>query len=161
MGSACTLRIMSMARRIGTAVSVAITSISLAGNGDVAFAADAYVCGPDKLVYVEIKDLERMKRSDACIADYYGLKIEPKRAEVKTKAIIENEPKFKEPLKTNTSPIKFKPIVQDDIDNDSRRADLNPAQVTKSPLPSIDTDYRNVRVINAASEEQSWYRHQQ
>ncbi|PPC88283.1 MAG: hypothetical protein CTY31_11415 [Hyphomicrobium sp.] len=150
-----------MATRIGTAVSVAIISLSLAGNGDIAFAADAYVCGPDKLVYVEIKDLERMKRSDACIAAYYGLKIEPERAEVKTKAIIENEPKLKEPLKTNSSPIKFKPIVQDDIVKDGRRADLNPAQLTQSPLPSANTDYRNVRIINAVSEDQTWYRHQQ
>lgn len=149
-----------MATRIGTAVSVAIISLSLAGNGDVAFAADAYVCGPDKLVYVEIKDLERMKRSDACIAAYYGLKIEPERAQVETKAVTDQEPKFSEPLKANTLPVKFKPIVQDDIVYDGRRADLNPAQLTQSPLPSANTDYRNVRVINAASEDQSWYRHQ-
>jgi hypothetical protein len=150
-----------MATRSRTAVSVAIMSLSVAVSRNSAFAADAYVCGPDKLVYVAIQDLERMKRTDACIAAYYGLKIEPEGAQAKTKAISDNEPKFKEPLKANNLPVKFKPIVQDDIVKDGRRADLNPAQLTQSPLPSANTDYRNVRIINAVSEDQTWYRHQQ
>ena len=43
-------------------------------------AAEAYLCGADNIVYVEVEDLERMKHTDPCIAGYYGLKVDAKGA---------------------------------------------------------------------------------
>lgn len=39
-------------------------------------ADEAYLCEDKRIVYVGVADLERMKRSDPCIAAYYGLKVE-------------------------------------------------------------------------------------
>lgn len=39
-------------------------------------ADEAYLCAKDKIVYVAVADLERMKRTDPCIAAYYGMRVE-------------------------------------------------------------------------------------
>lgn len=142
----------------GSALSAAGIVLVVSVLANTAVAAEAYVCGPDKLVYVAVEDLERMKRTNACIAAYYGLKIEPQSPIVTTAKA--DQQVIGQAVNTSTAPLHLKPVVQDDTQR-VRRAEMDSvAQLPRSPIPSPDTDYRNVRIINAASANQSWYRHQ-
>lgn len=69
-----------MALRIGL-VGLAFAFV-VAGVGLVdvrpAHADEAFLCGPDTVVYVKPAELELKKRT-YCIAAYYGLQVEPRR----------------------------------------------------------------------------------
>lgn len=69
-----------MRRKFGTICRYAVAGFALAitvvtFEASPAMAAEAYLCDAGRVVYVELADLERMKRTDACIASYYGLTV--------------------------------------------------------------------------------------
>lgn len=127
-----------------------------------ALAADAYLCGSDNVVYVEIDNLEEMKRTDPCIAAYYGLKVAPQPPAAAKPAAVTRASDHRDPKKTAKragASVKLRPLLVSDGD-ESRTAGA-PAISTKSPAPVVaaeGTDYRNVRVINAKSPNDAWLR---
>lgn len=68
---------LSPASSLSTLVVAFSACAAVIGAPDAAVAAEAYLCAGGRIVYVEFADLERMKRTDACVAGYYGLTVEP------------------------------------------------------------------------------------
>lgn len=119
-------------------------------------ADEAYLCGPDTVVYVKPHELETLKRTDPCIAAYFGLKVEqPAQARVPVDRIggapdRKSTPTGRAPFKTLDAPETSERISR----APERSAHLMP------PTAAPGTDFRNVRVINAASQDAQWFRHQ-
>lgn len=122
-----------------------------------AFADEAFLCGPSKVVYVKSEDIELKKKTDPCIAAYFGLTVEaPDTAPApvpagkpataaRTIGAVKAAPQFK----SLAAPEQAERLGQ----VRSRTA----APMPPEPVP--DTDFRNVRVINASSEDARWFRH--
>ncbi len=133
----------------GTAISVVLGFCPATAKAD-----EAYLCGPDTVVYVAAADLEAKKRSDPCIAAYYGLKVEtaakaPANAAEQT---LKNAAAAKSPAP------ELKTLAASEIpDRVASRRERQAALVL--PAASPGTDYRNVRVLNAASSDQMWFKH--
>lgn len=136
-----------------------------------AAAAEAYLCDGNRLVYVEVEDLERMIRTDPCIARYHGVDLQ------RDTSASEDLVRFSEPLGDAAAPA-----------TQARAATTGP---TQAPAPAISplratirstavrrkpatahgkgepqqpaqaapgTDFHNVRVINATEEAERWFR---
>lgn len=116
-----------------------------------AVAAEAFLCGPDTVIYVELGELEHMKRTNACIAGYFGLT-----ADGAADAVSDRAPVGK------ADGVAMR-LLSDSQDGTAAQTDKAQriAMRLKSPrpVPAPNTDFRNVHILNAESEGQSWYRH--
>lgn len=133
-----------MSWRISIAVASLVPAFALSAAPGTARAAEAFLCGPDTVVYVAAEDLERKKHSDPCIAKYFGLAVaaveaSADQANAAAPADVSQDLKILTPEISNSAP--------------QRQAALAP------PMPSPGTDYRNVRVLNALSENSMWFHH--
>lgn len=116
------------------------------------FAAEAYLCGSDNVVYVEVEDLERMKQTDPCIASYYGIKLPDPPP-------TETDPKSPAARKDERRPL---PELRGAPSSDMpyRRASARDEwHIRTLAVASPGTDFRNVRIINAGTDEASWFHH--
>jgi hypothetical protein len=142
---------MSFREIIGSLIVVSAAAVP--GFCHEARADEAYLCGPDKIIYVKAEELEFKKRTDACVAAYYGLTVErDAQATAGTGAA-----KFSGPEQSPTADLK-KSVVSETGERRgqqqlSRQASLLP------PSASPGTDYRNVRIINASSADTAWFYH--
>lgn len=144
------------------------------------FAREAFLCGPQEILYVEASELEHMKKTNACVASHYGLEIEtPKRAPIKVEEPPQDRPPVNAPVQTSKSSPPPLPIAKKtQLERKQRphfrtlseapRKTQSPATVaaleeqkrsTPAAKPSPGTDFRNVHVLNAQSEDDKWYRH--
>ncbi len=139
----------------------------LAATGVEAVRADeAYLCEGGRVVKVPLGKLEEMKRTDACIARYYGLTV-----------------KSSTPLETGTitphasiAPTAVTPptaIAPDEPRRGPSQSEGQPAAELPKPAPvrqasaekpsppraAAGTDYRNVVLLNAAPGEPAIFRH--
>ena len=185
------------AARITITGLLAATAVAVFGASRVA-AAEAYVCEAGRVVYVEFGDLERMKRTDACIARYYGLTAGPAGASAESQprganepvaqAITERAAEVADPSVATEIPTAPPAPAARAAANPSKRASRGAspgrasaasvgarvtlpvrtlefrragtqAPVAATPASVADTDYRNVRVINAGEASQQWFRH--
>lgn len=137
--------------------SLAALAIAAAGVSatPAAFADEAFLCGTDRVVYVKPGELEELKRTDPCIAGYFGLTVSAPPGEPATSAAA-------------TPPtLDFKKSLggPDDQASATGPAPWRFAQAGATakhrapPVASPGTDFRNVRLINAESGSDSWYRH--
>ena len=119
-----------------------------------AYADEAYVCDAGRLVYVKHGDLEKMKLTDPCIASYYGLTFPPApKTAVKDTASLPVS-SGKAALASGAGPESASKPGQP-----KRRAGT-PSQIAApkpEPIADPDTDFRNVRVINASPGEDQWF----
>lgn len=127
-------------------------TLSLCAAADSARAAEGYLCGANTVVYVEPQDLELKKRTDPCIASYYGLHVD---------AVAEPKPTpspKSAPAKTSkaTPVAKLRPSVGADASAAVRAPRVRHASAV---IAAPDTDYRNVRVLNPETPEEAVYRH--
>lgn len=162
--------------RVGISFALLAGSLSLLATAPPLRADEAYLCGPDKIVYVAVADLERMKRTNPCIAAYYGLNVE-KTAEAKA-AEAKTESKIAEPTKPvvavalpaakpvsdvrPASPqISAKPVLKRLAEDQlvSRRAPASKMAMAEVLHAAPGTDFRNVRVLNAALPEDAIFHH--
>jgi hypothetical protein len=133
--------------------------LALAAATSPARAAEAFLCAPNVIVYVEPGELEKKKRTDACVASHFGLTIAAANAP---------SPASKPGAKTVSSksapraasqsaPVKFKMLI------DSERATEPPARrvavANTTAGSAAETEYRRIRVLNAATPEQAWFHH--
>ena len=148
-----------MGFRVSSWVPVLVSAAAMAAAMPPARADEAYLCGPDKVVYVKASELEAKKHSDPCIAGYYGLTAGKPEAPATTIAAIVAEPS---PAAAPEGPavmsVEFKPLAGADVPVRAARKDRH-AALLAAPVAAPGTDYRNVRVINAASEDAQWFRH--
>lgn len=141
---------MALRESVGFFIVVSAAVLTSAAHG--ARAEEAYLCGPDKLVYVKVADLEFKKKTDPCIAAYYGLSVEvqaPGAAAAGAKTAAKSDPSPNVVMKSSVGEDHAAPRAA----KNTRQAALQPAHTAPG------TDYRNVRVINAASSEDQWFYH--
>jgi len=138
---------------------VSLLAVFLAMQGILAgsVAADeAFLCEGGRIVYVKFGDLERLKRTDACIAGYFGLKVEVEdkasdRAAAAGKA-LEAGPAAKAP------PPKFRTLNEPAHQRAAYRVNAGrTAQAVPAAAPAAD--YRNVSVINASDAASAVFAH--
>ncbi len=113
-------------------------------------ADQSFVCADGSVVTVAFKDLEKMKRTNACVAGYFGLKVRtPIVAALKTEPVIRRTGriKTKRNKKANRKPTHAQLISK------------SHARAQKTPEVSVGTDYRNVRIINAKPGKKAFHRH--
>jgi hypothetical protein len=139
----------------------AVLGLSVACWLDVssARADEAFLCGPDTVVYVKPEEMEHKKRTDPCIARYFGLTVE---------APATTQP----PRKTSSSEL----LAQRAIDKPAPEVALKSLQAPETaervtpppversaalqlPVSAPGTDYRNVKVLNASSPTDQWFKH--
>jgi len=158
-----------MALRIGLVGLAFASAIAGAGLVDVrpAHADEAFLCGPDTVVYVKPAELELKKRTDPCIAAYYGLQVEAKTPPTKhpEKTAERGGAPKPEPVEEvrrgapgASNPVELKRLPAPEHDAPDRAVEERSASLSP-PVPAPGTDYRNVRVINASSPGEEWYRH--
>ncbi len=143
--------------RVSVGFAVTVSSLAFAGGSTGARADDAYICGPNTIVYVKLEDLEAKKRSDSCIAAYYGLKIEAPAAPARTAKATVSPSSIAQPARTIAA--ELKPLDMSELPSRvtpkvERQAALAPA------LTAPGTNYRDIRVLNATSSADAWFRHQ-
>lgn len=113
-------------------------------------AAEAYLCGPDTIVYVKADELEFKKRTDPCIASHYGLTVgaaQPAAAKPSPVRTVAEKPM---PAPT----ANLRPLADADI------VPARPVARTRvAAATAPDTDFRNVRILNPTSPDGVWFRH--
>ena len=128
-----------MSWRVSLGFAVTIASSALIQSAAPVRADEAYLCGPDTVVYVAVADLEAKKHSDPCIAAYYGLTVDktaqPDAAGVEVRAPATSA--------SANGALEFKPLDDSDIPEKAvrkaeRQAFLEP------PRAMPGTDYRNI-----------------
>jgi len=141
----------------GSIAAIAFAAAVVNGT-PVAFADEAFLCGTDRVVYVKPGELEELKRTDPCIAGYFGLTVNPPLPAKSAPGDAANAPS-----------LDFKKTLggPEDQANAARPGPWRVAQagVTAKhrapPVASPGTDFRNVRLINAEPGSDNWYRHEQ
>ena len=144
------------ALRDGFGIVVLASAAAFCGAGNVR-ADEAYLCGPDSVVYVKTEELELKKRTDPCVAAYYGLKVEGKDG-AEDAASNDNGAPPKSIVGKSAPDIGLKKSVQDRHrkpagEENEQHAALMPA------VAAPGTDFRHVRVINASSQDEEWFYH--
>jgi len=150
------------------------TAVQLAP--DLARADEAFLCGPSTVVYVKAEDVEARKKTDPCVAAYFGLTVTPAPAPNPAPA-----PAVAEPAPPGANPSVVRTIARPKADAAASRArptlkTLEAPETSESvaaaspsptafltppvpPSPAPDTDFRNVRIINAEPGGEQWFRH--
>ncbi len=142
-----------MVWRVSIGWVVTVFSVASAGIASPGHAAEAYVCGPNKLVYVEAEDLAQMKRTDPCIAAYYGLTVEA------TDTASSAKPRDSKAEHVAVS-ATLRPLADADLlKHSASTAPVRQAALASPPVAAPDTDYRNIRVLNATSVDDAWFHH--
>lgn len=140
----------------------AFSALALSVFAHPVTADEAYLCGPDSIVYVSAADLPKMKRTNACIAAYYGLSIEAPEPRTKAPAAakpVANAAKPTANLRANPDvQAALKPRVEPDF---TARTTLSPQRQAALVAPRAvpGTDFRNVRILNATSDDAAVFRH--
>lgn len=120
-------------------------------------ADEAYLCADGRVVYVALGTLEAMKRTDACVAAYYGLAVE---AATPASGAGSAAPAVRSSPRNEAAPTP--PVLRPLDDSDTPRRAPRPgreAAARLAPVAAPDTDYRRVKVINAAAGDGAWFHH--
>lgn len=160
--------------RVGIAFALAAGTTALLLNAPAVRADEAYLCGPDRIVYVAVADLERMKRTDPCIAAYYGMKVEEPAKPAANKPAAKAEaatPKAEKIVVPATKPAAAKPQAPAPLKaapelkrlpeeaHVRRKPAASKLALAEMPVAAPGTDFRNVRVLNASSPDDAIFHH--
>lgn len=122
----------------------------LASGMDAARADEGFLCEGGRIVYVTFGELEKMKLTDACIAGYFGLKVAP--------ATAAGFKTWENPAKI--APIALRSLQDPDLAHKAGASRIRLAAVRREPPKAAEgTDFRNVQVLNAASQSQAVFVH--
>jgi hypothetical protein len=106
-------------------------------------ADDAYVCDDGRLVYARPETLEKLKATDPCVAKYFTATPQPLAPSIQARGAPADR----------TATAAAKPVAR------AAQTKSQPPEKPKAPEPSIGTDFRNVRIINASPGHGEIYRH--
>lgn len=120
-------------------------------------ADEAFLCGPDTVVYVKPEDLEHKKRTDPCIARYFGLTIESAPLPRDTTRPAGHAPA--DPAKPKPAEIALKSLQAPETAERVTPPAFERSAALIAPVAAPGTDYRNVKVINASSPADQWFKH--
>jgi hypothetical protein len=151
------------------ALAVAAAAMTCGALLEPARADEAYVCEGGKLIYVAFRDLERMKRENACVAAYYGLAAEPGAALPAAPAEPQagkGEPRAPVAQASSTGrvtpgiAIRRRPAPASETTARQVAPSVLPTRALPPPSPSDPpADYRNVRILNAEPGAATIHRH--
>ena len=145
-----------MVSRASVVIPVIFASSILGLSAPVARADEAYLCGPDTVVYVSSMELEHKKKTDKCIAAYYGLTVAD---DASGQSGTPVEPSKSAPAKAIARPtIELRSLSEPEHSVRSRAVFERSASLM-APAASPGTDFRNVRIINAGSGDGQWFKH--
>ena len=149
-----------MVSRASVVVPVIFVSSFLGLSAPGARADEAYLCGPDTVVYVSAVELEHKKKTDKCIAAYYGLTVAQ---DASGQSGMPVEPAKSAPAKANARPIiELKSLSEPESEPEHSvrsRAKFERSASLMPPSAAPGTDFRNVRIINAGSGDGQWFKH--
>lgn len=135
-------------------------------SAEPARAAEAYVCAPDIVVYVEGGELEHKKRTNACVASHFGLTIESQTTDGlaarpanprEAKKVAPKVAQKPRPVAAKLAPVKFSTVIDDTPA--AKPAPQRTADAASANASPAGAGYRNIRILNAASPETAWFHH--
>ncbi|MEL7047667.1 MAG: hypothetical protein AAFO75_01685 [Pseudomonadota bacterium] len=134
--------------------------ISIGLTTQTVHAAETFVCEDGSFVAVEVHQLERMKQTNACVANYYGLEIAAN-GPVAARAGSGSQLAGRVPLPVRKPEFSPPIIKADDAGARSLTQGIETGSITgPSASPDIERGtYRRVRILNAASGASRWYLH--
>lgn len=167
---------------------VAAVAWGVVSVGEAAHADDAYVCEGGRIAYVRFGDLEAMKRRDPCIAAYYGQSSRDDAAgadgEADASMTSDASDADAADLVVRTTATQTRsgsgapgkhvaaPVLKSGprLATPARRAATGKVAASGTvgrivertvapPVAHPETDFRNVRVLNAAPGDDTVYRH--
>lgn len=130
-----------------------LSSASISMFASPATADEAYLCGPDSVIYVSAEDLPRMKTTNACIAAYYGLTVTA--ADQQQQAVSKTASPARRKADAHAA---LKPLLEPDTSARSGSVPVRQASLLP-PVAAPGTDYRNVRILNATSDSAAVFHH--
>lgn len=177
------MRGMSISRLLAAALPLAALWAAAPLRAD-----EAYVCDGGRIVYVRFGEIEAMKRKDPCVAAYYGRAIEPAAVEPAAEAVplrasqaAHEAPPVAPPLgpagvvliagdntRTAGAPVlksaprlvsKPRPVVSSRVAASGTVGRVVERAPAALPTAHPDTDFRNVRLINAQPGQSEIYQH--
>lgn len=136
-------------KRKSTPLQLSIMALSLAAGASSARGDEAFVCDAGRIVYVKPGDSNGLKLNDPCIKSYFGEKA-PIAAPQAVTATVAQQERQSETAVVKVSVGTFD-LQQTAAAAPPRRlaADRKAARQRPLPVASPDTDFRNVRIINA------------
>lgn len=152
----------------------------LAATGlEAARADEAYLCEAGRVVYVPFGKLDEMKRTDPCIAGYYGLTVEQKASPAASSATPATAPaatadapvtapetaapppstgqRALSSLLAPNATLRLRPVRDADL---RPKGPVGPLRLAGPPRAAEGTDYRNIPVLNADGAAPQVYLHQ-
>ncbi len=136
----------------------------LAATGiEAARAAEAFLCADGRIVHVPFGKLEEMKRTDACIASYFGLTIAPAPGSSASPRAEPVTPASSVPAPARPAAAPAVALRRLDPQEPPSTRPLKPRVVADvgRPVRAADgTDFRNVVILNAADGAPGIYRHE-
>ncbi len=128
---------------------------------EAARADEGFVCPGGKIVYVPFGKLDEMKRTNACVASYFGAgsppvaaASEPAAQPVPARALAPATLEQAAP-----APVRLKTIHDADATPERAAASRRVAAVRVPPRAAEGTDYRNITVLNAGESRPQVYQH--
>jgi hypothetical protein len=155
-----------MRRRQFAWLSIAL--LLVAAGGHAARADEAYVCDGGRIVYVKPGQLEHLKRTDPCIAGYYGLSVGDGTQSAHTNSQATSSELVEELMLGAENGLKLERDAMTALAGKENRDKPQPAAfVVPKPAPvkkiapaAAPADYRNVVILNAAPGASAIYRHE-
>lgn len=127
-------------------------ALGLTTGPEPAQADEAYVCEGGRVVYVRFGELETMKRRDPCIAAYHSGRDGPGHGPASAEAALvvltgAASASTASPPRGASSAIATGTVGR------------GASRTSAPPVAHPDTDFRNIRILNAAPGESQVYRH--
>ena len=138
---------------------LALLIVPLAPFG--ARADEAFLCGPNTVVYVKAEDLELKKKTDPCIAAFFGLTVAPagKADHGPVRTIATPKAGGSPPPAAQSTAPEFKTLAAPETAEPVAPLREQSAAL-QAPRASPGTDFRNVRIINAEPGGEQWFKHE-
>lgn len=111
-----------------------VVALGLGLASEAARADETFICGDGRMLQVALGDLQRLKRQDPCVAAHYGIVIRAM------------------PL-----PVKRPPPGPKIMLKGAQAATKTSRDI--GVIAEVATDYRNVRILNAAPGNGRWFTH--
>lgn len=141
------------------ALFFAVGFIAAAPIGTVR-ADEAYLCDGGRIVYVPWGKLEEMKRTDACIARYYGVEIAAVPPTTSAPTLPAPATSAASPATPSGQPLRLETLPDAEDPARTARTPGHPRRPLGPPRAAEGTDYRNVPIINAADASAAVFRHE-
>ena len=127
-------------------------------------ADEAYVCDAGRIVYVKPGELEALKRTDTCIAGYYGLTVAAPAKPDTGKPESAKKATAKTPAVSPVPPGGAAKGLQIEREARAAAAKYTPVAVAVSkpmatPVAAAPSDFRNVFILNASPGAERVFRH--